>query len=293
MSGLIRSARLAGKAARGLLSDTMPERYTFLFGDQPPAASAEFATLADQADVIVVVDTCAYAQLDGLEELLRARRDKVLVLDHHVGGDDLGSLVWQDSSAAAAGVLVDEVLEALGWPADVQVAEALAVALTTDTGWLRFSNTDARALRCLARLLEAGLHMDRLYQRLYQNDRVERIKLMTRMLESLRLYCGGRLATMVIRHGDFDAVGARFDETENLVNEPMRLASVEVAILAVENTECVRVSLRSREKVDVAAIARRFGGGGHRRAAGLRLQQDVDELMGQLVRACQAEMGCG
>ncbi len=292
MAGLVRSARLAGKAARGLLGDAMPGRYTFLFGDEPPAGAAESAALADQADLIVVVDTCAYAQLDGLADVLRTRRDKVLVIDHHVGGDDLGCLVWQDSTAAAAGVLVDEVLAALAWPTDLHVAEALAVALTTDTGWLRFSNTDARALRCLARLLEAGLHMDRLFQRLYQNDRVERIRLMTRMLESLRLHCGGRLATMVIRHADFNAVGARFDETENLVNEPMRLACVEVAILAVENTECVRVSLRSREKVDVAAIARRFGGGGHRRAAGLRLQQDVDELLGQLVQACQAELGC-
>jgi len=291
MAALIRAARASGRAARALLSDAVPDRYLFLFGQDLPAPGGRVDELADQADLIVILDTSTYAQLDGLEEALAKRRDKALVIDHHVAGEPISAWRWQDESAAATGVMVGEIIEALGWPLDTLTAEALATALTTDTGWMRFSNTDPRALRCLARWMEAGLRADELYRKLYQTDRPQRLRLMTRMLESLRLHCGQRLATMVIRHADFEASGARFDETENLVNESMRLASVEVAVLAVENTDCVRVSLRSRQTVDVAAIARRFGGGGHRRAAGLRLQEDVDVLMNKLIAACGEALG--
>lgn len=291
MAALVRAARSSGRAAQGLLSDKVPDRYLFLFSEGLPAPAARLDELASQADLIIILDTSAYAQLDGLEEGLRKFRDKVLVIDHHVPGEPIGPWGWQDESAAATGVMVGEIIEGLGWPLDTVTAEALATALTTDTGWMRFANTDPRAMRCLARWMEAGLRADNLYRKLYQTDRPQRLRLMTRMLDTLRLHCGDRLATMTIRHADFDATGARFDETENLVNEPMRLASVEVAVLVVENTDCVRVSLRSRQKVDVAAIARRFGGGGHRRAAGLRLKEDVDVLLNKLIAACSEALG--
>lgn len=291
MAALVRSARLAGREARAVLTDALPGRYEFLFAGLGVVPAEQAEAELERAELVVVVDTSASAQLDALADPLARLREKVLVLDHHVSSEDIAAAIWQDESAAAAGVLVGETIDALGWPMDVAVAEALAVALTTDTGWLRFANTDARALRCLARWLEHGLKVDELYMRLYQTDRPHRLALMTRMLESLRLHFDQRLATMVIRHADFDATGARYDETENLVNEPMRLAGVEVALLLVENTECVRVSLRSRQKVDVAELARRFGGGGHRRAAGLRLKEDVDVLLGKLIDLCGQALG--
>ena len=132
------------------------------------------------------------------------------------------------------------------------------------------------------------------YQRLFQADRPERMMLLSRALSSLELPAAGSIATMKLRLGDFAETGARQDETENLVNEPMRMGCVEVSMLLVQTPDdggrCIRVSLRSRGGVDVAAVARRFGGGGHVQAAGLRADEDIDTLAANLVAACRAAM---
>ena len=295
MSALTSAARAAGKEVATLVPSEVPARYDFLLSPDRPAGPERFAELADWADTVIIVDTCAFAQLDDLDGQLAAARDKIVVIDHHATTDDIGAVRWVDTSSAAAGVMVGELLEALGWPVDRPAAEALLTAMTTDTGWFRFSNTDARCLRAAARLFEAGVEGDKLYQRLFQADRGERMMLLSRALSSMELRAGGRIATMKIRDIDFAETGARQDETENLVNEPMRMGCVEVSMLLVENGDaqaepCVRVSLRSRGKVDVAAIARGFGGGGHVQAAGLRIDEDIDALAVRLVGACEAAM---
>lgn len=291
MAALARSARAAGKKAVALVPDAVPPRYAFLFADSPPGEAAQFDALADEADLIVIVDTCALAQLDGLQLSLASRREKIVTIDHHATADDVGAVQWQDTSAAAAGVMAAELIEALGWPVDLATAEALTTAVATDTGWARFANTDGRSLRALADWVDAGVRPDRLYKRLYQCDRPERLRLMTRMLDSLELFCGGRLAVMVIRRSDFQAAGARDDETENLINEALRIGTVETAVLLVEMAGFTRVSLRSRDAVDVSAIAARLGGGGHARAAGIRAEQGVDALRERLVEWCSRALG--
>ncbi len=284
------AAGAAGKACRLLVPDRLPARYAFLFPGIEVASGGEFAALADASEVIVVLDTSAYSQLDDLAAGLRARRDKVVVIDHHATADDVGAAAWLDTSAAATGVLVGELIEALGWPADLVVAEALTTAVVTDTGWLRYANTDARALRAVARWVEAGVRPDELYKRIYQTDRPERLALIARTLQGLEHHCDGRLVVMTIRREDFEATGATPEETENVVNEALRLDAAETAVLLVENHDCIRVSLRSRDAVNVAEVASRFGGGGHARAAGLRASEDLDALKRRLIEACSAEL---
>ncbi|MCE5279440.1 MAG: DHH family phosphoesterase [Planctomycetaceae bacterium] len=286
MAALAGAARAAGKTVACVLPDALPERYTFLFPDAKVHAGDQFAALADAADLVVIVDTCAASQLEGIVDAIVARRDKVVVIDHHRTIDDLGSVQWVDPSAAAAGILVMQIIQHLHWQIPAAVAEALMVAITTDTGWLHFANTDATALRAVAQCVAAGVRPDVLYKKLYQTDRPERLKLIARVLASLELHCQGALAAMTIRKSDFLATGATYEETENLVNEALRIASVETAIILVENGTLVRISLRSRDAVDVAEIARQYGGGGHRRAAGVRLAGDVDELKTQFVNRC-------
>ena len=290
MAALASAAEAAGKTVRLFIPDTPPPRYDYLFEHPPTVGARHFAALAESCDLIVVIDTCALAQLDGIEEQIQALKDKVVVIDHHATADDIGSDRWLDTSACASGVMVAELMAALGWPLRPLAAEALMTAITTDTGWLRFANTDGRCLRAVAALVDAGVRPDTLYKRIYQADRPQRLALIARALASLELHCNGRLAVMTIRQGDFDATGARPDETENIVNESLRLATVDTAVLLVENTHCLRVSLRSRDDVDVSAVARRFGGGGHRRAAGLRAAGDIDQLKDRLVAACAEKL---
>lgn len=294
LAALCGAARAAGKQTATLVPGDVPARYDFLLAGDRPAPAERFAELADWADAVVIVDTCALAQLDGLDGALAAAREKIVVIDHHATTDDIGAVRWLDTSAAATGVMVGELLDALGWPVDHRTAEALLTAMTTDTGWFHYSNTDGRCLRAAARLFDAGVEGDKLYQRLFQADRPERMMLLSRALASMELPAGGAIATMKLRLGDFAETGARQDETENIVNEPMRMGCVEVSMLLVQTPDdggrCIRVSLRSRGGVDVAAIARRFGGGGHVQAAGLRADEDIDTLAANLVAACRAAM---
>ena len=298
MSALAGSARSAGKAAATLLPGKaeVPAAYGFLFPTDRPAVGAALAALTDAADAVVVVDTCAFGQLDGLEPVLRPRRERIVVIDHHVTRDQVGSVQWTDPSAAAAGLMVSEMIAALAWPVTPAVRDALWTAIATDTGWFRFSNTDGRCLRAAAGLVEGGVRVDELYRRLLQADRPQRMQLLKRMLESLDLCGGERIAAMTLRQADFAASGARPDETEDLINEALRMGCVEVAVMLVETTDlegrpCVRGSLRSRGGLDVAAVAGGFGGGGHARAAGFRCNEDIDALKRRVIAACQAAMG--
>lgn len=291
MAALARAAEQAGKQAKLIVPEDCPPRYAFLLEGLTAAGPDCFAEAADVADAVVVVDTCALAQLEDVADALAACHEKVAVIDHHATRDVVGAVQWADTTAAAAGVMVGELLDCLGWPVGRPVAEALVTAVATDTGWMRFSNTDSRSLRLLARWLDTGVQVDELYRRIFQSDRPERLRLLAAVLEGMELRCGGRLAVMTARREDFRRTGARYDETENLINEAMRIGSVEAAIMLVEQDGgLIRASLRSRGHVDVAALAQQFGGGGHARAAGCRGEGTLEDVRRRLVRAFEAVM---
>ncbi len=288
LAALASAAGGAGKTCKIILPDGCPDKYKSLLDGLDIASADSFSNLADlasQVDLVVIVDTCSFGQLDRLADAIKLIPDKVVVIDHHASCDDVGSDRWVDTSAAATGVMILELTEVLGWPVEADAAEALVVAIAADTGWLRFANTDGRALRAMAKLVDTGVRPDVLYRRLFQSDKPSRLGLIQRMLASMQLHLDGQLAVMVLTKSDFADAAADYDQTENLVNEPFRIGSVEASVLLVEMPDQIRVSLRSREFVNVAALAGEFGGGGHVRAAGLRSKLPIPELTEQIVGA--------
>jgi nanoRNase/pAp phosphatase (c-di-AMP/oligoRNAs hydrolase) len=285
MQALASAARAVGKDVRMLVPGEIPSRLGFMFDHRHLAGLDEFGALAATSDLIVILDTHALAQLDELADVIGEYSDKIVVIDHHATGDPLSETAWIDTSAAATGVMVGEVIDALKWPMDASIAEALLTAVMTDTGWLRFANTDGRCLRSVAHWTDMGVRPDILYRKIYQNDRPQRLSLMVRLLDGMEFFFDSQLAVMVLRSADFEETGGLRSETENMVNEALRIGTVESAILLVETEDQIRVSLRSRDKVDVAELAAEFGGGGHRRASGLRSSLPIDEIKSQLVAA--------
>jgi phosphoesterase RecJ-like protein len=159
-------------------------------------------------------------------------------------------------------------------------ATALFVGIATDTGWFRFSNADARTLRVAADLIEAGVDASGLYNTIYQQDSLPKVHLVARALAGLKLEADGQLAVMCLRQADFKATGADSTMTENLVNEATRLGSTEATLLFTEEPDgVIRVNFRSKRRLDVSELARRFGGGGHVRAAGARLRGEWDSVV--------------
>lgn len=280
-----------------LFLSSVPQQYRFMLPRSPwvlgeDIAPAEIsAGRLDDFDLIIVADTSAERQLLGISDYLKQRRG-VLVVDHHLAGDGIGTSRIVDTQAAAAGQIVFELCRAAGWCLDGPAAAALFVAITTDTGWFHFQNASAAALGIAGELIAAGAQPDRLYRQLFQNFPPQRLHLRGGTLQSLELHCDDRLALMQITNAMLSQTGADRSHIENIVNEPMEIGSLEAAVLLVEQDDgSTRCSLRSRELVDVNEVAGSLGGGGHARAAGLTLELPIsqarDKILGAMTQALQ------
>ena len=230
--------------------------------------------------------------MPGLKERLANFRGTKLVLDHHQTQEEWADEKLVVKDAAAAAEVAAELIEQWGVPLDRAMATSLYVGLVSDTGWFAFSSTRPFTHRLAARLLEAGVDNDRLYQLLYQNERPQRVKLQARALGSTQLLHDDRLAVTIVRASDFAAAGASVTDTEALVNFPLQAKTVEVSVVLTEPTEPgpVRVSLRSKGGLNCAQFAEPFGGGGHARAAGLKIEGTIDEAVATLTRALDAAL---
>lgn len=275
-------ARQLGKEAKPLLLSPMAEWYKFIFDTPVPVLGNDVKTKELEAGkfgrfgLVVIVDTNSYVQLVEFDKWLKASNVPVLVIDHHLTGDNLGTVEVVDSTAAATGEIVLDLLKSSDWEITPAIAEALYIAISTDTGWFRFDNTDARVMRNASTLIEMGARPAEIYHKMYQNYSPERIKLLGKMLESLELHHKNRIALMFIMRSDFDSTGATGTDTEEFVNESQRINSVEASVLFVELKDGgFRCSLRSNGKIDVRHIAAKFGGGGHKVAAGVNLKGPI------------------
>ena len=253
-----------------------------------------------EPDLIVLVDTGAWVQVGPLADWLRARRDRVVGLDHHPTGNDIAPDRIIDPSMASATMMVLRLLDELGIVVDdtAGVAEALFAGLATDTGWFRHSNADAAAFAMAGRLVGAGVERDRLYAMFEENATVGKLALVSRALGSLELAGDGRLALMMLSAEDFTDSGALRSELDGLVNQPLSIEQVVAAfLLYVEEDGVVKISLRSkpplpgRETVDVSAVAGRLGGGGHVRASGARVSGSLSVAREKLLAAIDEVMG--
>ena len=186
-----------------------------------------------------------------------------------------------------------ELLEVWSIPLNKLIARSLFVGLVTDTGWFQHSNTRPYTLRLAARLVEAGVDTDSIYQALYQNERAERVALQTRGLQSLELMANGRLAVMRLAKFDFEQTRGSTLDTENLVNIPLQIRKVEAALLLVEPPDGgpIRISARSKGRIDVARFAERFGGGGHARASGMKITGSLQAAHDAIVDAMAQAVG--
>lgn len=285
-----------GKKAQPLFMSPLAAWYEAIFDGkpmilgnaiQPDQLSQHYADV----DLIVIVDTDSYVQLPGLEEWLKGCGKKILVIDHHITGDDIGQIKVLDTAAAAAGEIVFDMIKLAGWEITEHIAESIFIALSTDTGWFKFGNTDSRIFHTAAELIDAGARPNVIYRLLYQSFTPSRLYLMTRMLEHLQLHADGRIATQYILRKDFDETGASGPDTENLIDECQRIESVEAAALFTELADGgFRCSLRSKGKVDVRRIAQEYGGGGHKLASGVNLEGPLEKAIQCVVDGISAQL---
>jgi phosphoesterase RecJ-like protein len=232
--------------------------------------------LADR-EVLMILDTSAWAQLGAMGDVVRSFSGMKMVLDHHVSGDDLGAVEFKDTEAEATGRLVVEAADQLEAAITPEIARAAFAAVATDTGWFRFSSTTSNTMRLIGRLIDAGAKPDLIYKDLYENESIARLKLIGRTLGRAETELDGRLIHTYIDLDDFRLTGAAPSDSEDIINMTLGVHGTEAAVIFVEQqTGGFKISLRSRCQMDCAALAEKFGGGGHKKAAGLFIKEPLD-----------------
>jgi phosphoesterase RecJ-like protein len=277
-----------GKAARVVVPSKLPPRYDFL--NTPQAPIERFEPPGDRfrgAEAVIVLDTGTWNQLAEFGDFLRTLDVPKAVVDHHRTQDDIGAARFVDVSAEATGRLTYELITALGVPVTPRAAHLLFAAVATDTGWFRHPNTTAATFDLAAELVRLGADPTPLYEQLYEAAPVARLKLVGVALDRLAVRACGRVAYTEVYLRDYGATGAVPGDTEDLINFPRSVEGVEVALLFIEQAEGgTKVSFRSKA-LDVSKLAERFGGGGHKLAAGTRVAGPLPAVREQLLAAVE------
>jgi phosphoesterase RecJ-like protein len=220
-------------------------------------------------DTVVLTDCPNDGRTEGLLAAVRGPGSRVLNIDHHPDNRRYGTINWIDSSAAATGEMIHDLITALGWPIGPEVALGLYTAVHTDTGSFRYSNTTPRTFRIAAALTAAGAEPALVTDRLYQRRPKDALPTLGRLLERVEVSDDGQVATLTVPEG---MASEAFMAAEDLVTYPRSIAGVRVAVLLrAEPDGKVKASLRGKGDVPVNRIAHRFGGGGHENAAGCTL----------------------
>ncbi|MDA0836015.1 MAG: bifunctional oligoribonuclease/PAP phosphatase NrnA [Planctomycetota bacterium] len=268
-----------GKDVRIINPSATPNHLMFLDPDNRVTCLGGDITEVEvhNTDVHIVVDTSAWTQLATMGRILRASPAIKVVIDHHLSSDDLGAVEFKNTQAEATGALIFQLSQTLGLTVTADQAMALFCAIATDTGWYRFSSTTGETLRIAGQLIDLGASPHLIYHQLYEQITFARIQLTARVLQRVALDCDGRLVYTSVGLKDFEETGALPSETEDLVNECLKISGTECAFIAVEQrNRQIKISFRSRSGVNVAAVAEQFAGGGHRQAAGALLQGPLE-----------------
>jgi len=235
-------------------------------------------------EVAVVLD-CGSLERVGPKAAELAEHSLIINIDHHQTNGGFGHLRLIDRASCATGEIVRRLIGAIPWPLSPEVAFNLYVAVASDTGNFQNPGTDQRAFELAAELVGHGVSPHQVARHLFDDYSLARLKLLGLALGGLETLAGGRLALVSITSRMLAAAGAELEDCAGLINEVSALAGVSVAALLTETAGGVEVSLRSRDGVNVAAIAERFGGGGHKGAAGFALGGPLAEVRRRLVEA--------
>jgi phosphoesterase RecJ-like protein len=280
MLATLHGLRALGKQVVAYDHDPAPRRLAFL-----PGASAVVSDprlLEGPFDATFVHD-CGELKMLGDRFPPPSVTGRIVVLDHHATARDFGDLSLRDVSAAAVGIIVARLLQALGVALTPAIAECLWCSLASDTGWFRYASTDLETMRLATACVEAGAVPWDFARRSEETQPPARLKLMARVFDSLEIV--GSTAFLTLSRATLAQSGATTAEAEGLVGYARGLDGIEVGIMFYEKADGVRVSLRSKGAVDVGRVAEHFGGGGHKAAAGCFIAGTLADARKKLLEA--------
>jgi bifunctional oligoribonuclease and PAP phosphatase NrnA len=210
-------------------------------------------------------------------------------IDHHPGNSGYGDLCWFDSSAAACGEMVFDLVKALGAPLTSEIATHVYLAILTDTGSFHYSNISPRTFEICREVLEAGVNPVAVARDVYDSNNMGRLKLFGSVLGAMQIDPSGRIAIVYLDHEMARAAGGTYEDTEGLINLPLTVKEILAVVFFKQiEGEQYRVSMRSKGDIDIGAIAKEFQGGGHKNAAGCTVSGAIDSLQKTFIQKIEA-----
>lgn len=274
-----------GKDIRCVNTSALPPRYDFLDPDRRLLhhyqEGGESNYLLKDAQALIILDLSSWSQLGRFGDWVKKFKGPKLVIDHHVSRDaDLAQHFLVDTSIEATGRLVFEALNHLKITINRDMATGILTAMAMDTGWFRHPNTSAQTLRIAADLIDAGAPISDIFKKIFERNTLGRYKLVGETLASLHTDFDGRVAWASVTRDALNKVGALPSDTEDLVDYTVSILGVELGFLLMElPAGGIKLSLRSRGPIDCCELAGKFGGGGHRAAAGATLPEPIDKAL--------------
>jgi phosphoesterase RecJ-like protein len=238
------------------------------------------ASVEGDFDAAIIME-CGDLKRTGVSGL---ERYFVINIDHHPGNTGYGQINWFDASAAACAEMVYDVVRALGLPLTREIATHVYLAILTDTGSFHYSGISPRTFEICRECLEAGVDPVMVARNVYDSNNMGRLKLFGAVLGAMQIDQSGRIAIVYVDHEMARIAGGTYEDTEGLVNLPLTVKEIEaVVFFKQEKGDQYRVSLRSKGEVDINAIAKEYGGGGHKNASGCTISGPIEELQKTIV----------
>ena len=283
---------LGSLLAMKLALDTLgKDSEMYLYGDAPLPREYGFMPLEglrrelppDAPERVLVALDCANEQRLGPEPAVLERAPLTINVDHHHDNSRFGDVNLVVADASSTGEVLRDIFDELGVDLTPEIAEALYIAVVTDTGRFQYTNTTPKALRLAADLVEAGADVHRVFQGVYESVEFAKLKLLARALERAQVYDGGRLVVSYLLRSDFTDLSVAEAFSEGIIDYLRAVEGADMAALIREpprsDGPARRVSLRaSTDEIDVSAIARKSNGGGHRQAAGFSSDASIEEI---------------
>ncbi len=283
---MVHALRKAGKTAIGVGVDPVPRIYSFLPGWD--TLFVPWQEVEGEWDLACFLD-CGDLERVGAGMPVVKKAKRTLNVDHHITNAVYGEYNYLDFSAAAVGELAFLLLRELGLAIDPTIATCIYTSIVADTGGFKYDSTAPRTHRIAAELLEAGAKPYEVASAIFENESMARLALLSQVLATLHVDPSGKIASVHVTREMLERTGAGEEEVEGLVNYARSVTGVEVGLLFRETPEgSIRVGLRSRRYVDVGAVAKQFGGGGHARASGCGLDTSMEEAKVRVLNAVRA-----
>lgn len=282
---LYNALKKSGKDVRFILDDEIPKIYRFLKSSDCIRKPGKFECF----DTIIALD-CGDAERLGKSSLY-IKNNYVINIDHHVSNNEFGNINLIDKDSAATGEIIYDLIGALDIDMDPEICECLYTAIVTDTGQFQYSNTTCRSHEIVGDLIKKGVNVSLMFERIYQNNSKEKIVLMKTALSTLEFFHDDAISCISLTLEQMEEAKALDEDTDGIINLARDIDCVEVAMFLKElESGKIKVGLRSKKKVNVSAVALRFGGGGHVHAAGCTVIGTVAQVKGKILDAIAEEL---